>query len=292
MSKRLFYGLFKEAWELALTEDNILSVWEKTGIVPYNPSKVLDKLKTRPLAPPKDETTTQDSKEPPTPRSAKAFRHFKLQFQRNLTKSILRRLFKSAEQASAEREIANFRAAGLREALDIERKKRQRGKKLNLLGEVADGSGQFFSGVEIKAALESQKRKEDDFLKEKEEKEAKKQQNAIDREVKKALAAQEKKLKAEQMAEQRAVDRQVKAEAKKQETEQARAAKKEAREAEKVAKKAKPSKTVLLKLGSSLPKSLGSHEVVEVEEVGVQEVVVAHVTRSGRQIILPERHRQ
>ncbi len=84
----------------------------------------------------------------------------------------------------------------------------------------------------------------------------------------------------------------MKAETKKREIETARAAKKAAKEAEKAAKKAKPSKIVILRLGSSLLRSLGSHEVVEVEEVGVQEVVEVQVTRRGRQIILLERHRQ
>jgi hypothetical protein len=174
MSKRLFYGLFREAWNLALTRENILSAWEKTGLVPLAPARVLSTLSTPLIATVDVKSSQQDLEEPPTPYSVKAFRYFKQRFNRNPTKGILRKLFKVAEQLSAEREIANYRAAAMREALALEKKKRQRSKKLSLLGDPVNGGGQFFSSEEIQAARNFQAGKEAALLEEKEAKEAKK----------------------------------------------------------------------------------------------------------------------
>ena len=130
-----------------------------------------------------------------TPRTAKSLRHFKQEFHRNPSKLIIRKLFKSAEQLAAEREIANFRAAGLREALDIKKKKRQKNKKLNLLGEMLNSSAQWQLRSEIQVALVYQYNKEANTQREKDKKKAKKKQAEIDRKVKKAFATKEKKAK-------------------------------------------------------------------------------------------------
>ncbi|KAI7705110.1 hypothetical protein KC353_g13077 [Hortaea werneckii] len=42
ISKRDFFLLFWPAFESAFTKKNILSAWSKTGLMPFNPSKVLD----------------------------------------------------------------------------------------------------------------------------------------------------------------------------------------------------------------------------------------------------------
>lgn len=39
MSKRLFYGFFKRAWEASFTSEIIESAWPSTGIWPFNPEK-------------------------------------------------------------------------------------------------------------------------------------------------------------------------------------------------------------------------------------------------------------
>jgi hypothetical protein len=41
VTKRLFWSLFKESWELAFIEKNVLRSFEKPGIFPYNPDKIL-----------------------------------------------------------------------------------------------------------------------------------------------------------------------------------------------------------------------------------------------------------
>jgi hypothetical protein len=45
MTKRLFYLLFRKAFRIAFTKKNILNAFEKPSIYPFNPNKVLDKLK-------------------------------------------------------------------------------------------------------------------------------------------------------------------------------------------------------------------------------------------------------
>ena len=47
MNKRLFWGLFRPAWDSAFTKANITSSFEATGISPFNPSRVLTLLDTQ-----------------------------------------------------------------------------------------------------------------------------------------------------------------------------------------------------------------------------------------------------
>ena len=53
----------------------------------------------------------------------------------NLSKAAFRKLTKANESNTAKASIAEHRAEGLKEALQLEKKKRRRGKKLNLIGE-------------------------------------------------------------------------------------------------------------------------------------------------------------
>lgn len=41
MSKQLFYGFFKKAWEASFTPKNVESAWRATGIWLFNPEKTL-----------------------------------------------------------------------------------------------------------------------------------------------------------------------------------------------------------------------------------------------------------
>ena len=64
--------------------------------------------------------------------------------------------------------------------------------------------------------------------------------------------------------------------------------KKETIETAKVTKKAKPSRIVILRVGSTILASLGSEEQVVVEEPEEEVRVVVQQTRLGRQIVLPQ----
>ena len=49
MGKREFFKLFWPAFQRAFTAKNVLSGWEKTGLLPFAPSRVLDQItKQRP----------------------------------------------------------------------------------------------------------------------------------------------------------------------------------------------------------------------------------------------------
>ena len=54
MTKRAFWSIFWPAWRQAFTPENIESGFKKTGIFPYNPSLILDKITKKP----KTETST------------------------------------------------------------------------------------------------------------------------------------------------------------------------------------------------------------------------------------------
>jgi hypothetical protein len=56
--------------------------------------------------------------------------------------------------------MTNFRTAGLREALNIEKKKKQKDKALNVLGPPSTGTRLFVSGKEINNIKTRQKNKE------------------------------------------------------------------------------------------------------------------------------------
>jgi hypothetical protein len=45
MTKRFFYPLFRDAYRASFTKKNILHAFEKPGIFPVDPEKVLSKLK-------------------------------------------------------------------------------------------------------------------------------------------------------------------------------------------------------------------------------------------------------
>ena len=62
-------------------------------------------------------------------------RQFSKTYAKNPTKEAFRKLTKANGTNAAKASIAERRADGLKEALQIEKKNRRRGKKLNLLGE-------------------------------------------------------------------------------------------------------------------------------------------------------------
>jgi hypothetical protein len=77
--------------------------------------------------------------DPKTLYSTKGIRYFKISYHKNPIKIVLKKLFKAIKQAITEREITNYRAAGLRETLVIKKQKKQRSKKLNLISKLLEG---------------------------------------------------------------------------------------------------------------------------------------------------------
>ena len=69
-------------------------------------------------------------------------------------------------------------------------------------------------------------------------------------------------------------------------------ARKAATAARNTTKKAKPSRIVILRVGSSILSNLGAQEAVIVEEDDSEAIGVVQTSRSGREIILPQRLRK
>ena len=110
--------------------------------------------------------------------------------------------------------------------------------------------------------------------------------------MKEALKEQEKELERLRKAEQKEVTAQVKHEKHKREVLERAAARKAATAARNAAKKAKPSRIVILRVGSSILSNLGGQGAEIVEEDHTEAVRVVQTSRSGRQIILPQRLRK
>jgi len=214
-------------------------------------------------------------------------RQFTKTYYKAPTREAFRKLTKANESNAAKAAIAVHRAKGFKEALSWEKKKRRRGKKLNLLGDV-HGKAQFFGSEEVRRAIIREDEKLAAIEQEKLDKAKAKEDKAVAKAVKEALEAQEKIRKAEQ----KEINAQVKAEAKKQGVLDRAVARKAAIATKKAAKNAKPSRIVIFKVGSTFLGSLGSHEVVVVESLETEGVGGVSPTKSGRRIILPQRFRK
>ena len=86
---------------------------------------------------------------------------------------MIRKLIKANEINASQAAIAKHQVEGLKEALVIEKKKRKRGKKLNLIGEDA-GKAQWFGTEEILQANQLEDEKEVRIIQEKQDKITKK----------------------------------------------------------------------------------------------------------------------
>ena len=158
MSKRSFWGIFIIAWRKAFNTQNIESAFRKTGIFPYNPQLILDVI-TKPSSIESSESTSP-IKTPMTSRSTR--RMHKLYFKQP-SDLLLTKIIRANERLVSEHAIDQHIIQGLNTALKIEKKRRQRGKGLNLLGEEASGP-QFFSPSKVHAARDVLKAKETEKL--------------------------------------------------------------------------------------------------------------------------------
>jgi hypothetical protein len=109
--------------------------------------------------------------------------------------------------------------------------------------------------------------------------------------IKNALEKQEKEVEKLQKAKQKEIDDRVKREKHKMEVLERAVARKVATAARNATKRAKPSRIVILKVGSSILSNLEAQEVVIIEEDDTEAIGVVQTSRSGREIILPQRLR-
>ena len=127
MTKRLFWTVFKEAWELAFTVENIKKAWAKAGVYPIDSSKTLAMIGPRP--PPE-----QLPENPSTPMTCRSIRRMIKAYKTEPEKAT-GILFRTVERLASQHEIDVHINKGLKKALVTEKQKRRKGRKLNLLGE-------------------------------------------------------------------------------------------------------------------------------------------------------------
>jgi hypothetical protein len=123
----------------------VRSAWETTGIYPFNPNKVLS-IFVHP------EATSQTSpKQIKTPISTRAIRRTFKQLQKEgQVGERAKILLHASEKLAAELEIVRHENQGLRKAVFHEKKKRKRGKAMNLYDpEENEGQALFFSPAKV-----------------------------------------------------------------------------------------------------------------------------------------------
>ena len=152
MSKREFWPLFRVSWEEAFTQENILSGFANTGIWPYKPSIVLDKIK-HPAAP------KPSIIEERTPMTCRAVRRVHKAYQKSPCAKRLTYILNANSRLAAANSIAQHTISGLIRALKTEKKKRSRGRRLNLVRE-DDNGPQFYSPTRVLRAKEFASKKD------------------------------------------------------------------------------------------------------------------------------------
>jgi hypothetical protein len=279
MSKRLFYPLFRDAFKEAFEKERIEHAFEKARIWPFKPSSVIDILE-------KPSIEELDSEKPKTPMTSRAIRRIHREYKASHSESKLKLILRGHEKLAAQHSIDTHIINGLQEAFKIEKKKRARGKRLNLIGLEDDSGPQFFSPSQIQAARK--------FLEDKEDEEALQKQVKADEKARKALEREKKEVEKKERALERERKRK---EAKSEKERKATERKKEAliRKAEKEAYKADALATKATKLASRTLKTsnqvgLGKRKLVESTIVVGSGPVAKKVrleTSRGRAVITP-----
>ena len=281
MTKRFFYPLFRDAYRASFTKKNILHAFEKPGIFPVDPEKVLGKLKR--IEVPKGPDLPVDQLQ--TPKSCRAVRRVQKAYKQTHSEALLDLVFKAnvalAAQVSIDQHIIN----GLHAALKMERQKRKKGKKLNLVGE-DDIGPQFYSPDRVRRALAFQDEKEANEQADRDRITNKKAQSAANKVQKEAdKAARALQTAARRQHAQEEKDRKVAERAQKAIERQA---KKEAKLAEAQAKKAaKLAKSAIPKPKAATQVRRAQNVVANDHAAGKGKKVVASRTTRGRAVIMP-----
>src|SRR5450432_2148251 len=140
-----------------------------------------------------------------TPLTCRITRQAHREYKKALSRKGLELIFRSHEQLAAKDSINQNIIKGLQQSLQLEKRKRQKGKRLNLVRE-EDHRPQFFTPERIRAAINYQAEKERE---EEVEKQAK-----IDSRARKALEKEEKEVRI-QLAKEERLQKRAKAQSEK-----------------------------------------------------------------------------
>ena len=96
---------------------------------------------------------------PPTPITSKSICRLQREYKVNPSIELLKVIFRSQERLAVQHEINKHVNSGIIESIEIEKKRRRHGKKLNLVGE-EDNGAQFFHTAQVCLAIAVQAEKE------------------------------------------------------------------------------------------------------------------------------------
>jgi DDE superfamily endonuclease len=140
MNKRLFWGLFRPAWDAAFTKENIISSFEATGISPFNPNRVLTILVTQKFITPPSPTAC-----PLTPLTPRAGRRAFRELRAAPSSAIVDRLERGHMKLTTKVSLLETRILGLEQAIVLQKRKQAKGARLNILGEKQTGDALLIS---------------------------------------------------------------------------------------------------------------------------------------------------
>lgn len=167
LSKRMFWPMFKKAWNDSFHKKNIKNAWKKVGIIPRDANRVISIVTARPTTPLENESIRTRLK---TPLTSKAMRQYTRDYWKNPHPNKVCTLMKANETLQGRVAIAEHRVAQFQEAMKLETYRRKRGKRLDLLGKEKTNKCQWFGVEEIqdgKARRDALEQTEKDKIEEK-----------------------------------------------------------------------------------------------------------------------------
>ena len=192
LSKRDFFSLFWPAFLKAISPENVASGWMKTGLSPFNPEVVLSQIKSIQSSRPNSSGSA----------SSTALSNIDWIKVNRLLKSAVggvlgpevRKISNTLEQYAAEVSILRAENQGLRRAVFMEKKRRQRGKPLFEILRDDASKALFFSPSKIQQVRELVVLKEDEKLKLTEQKVKEKEERQLQKEAKAAEVVHRKSI--------------------------------------------------------------------------------------------------
>jgi hypothetical protein len=262
MTKREFWPLFRKAWMKAFTDDTVLKAFEATGIWPLNPEKRLKMFKRSPTI----MSLGLEAAPTHTPTVRALQRTYKQLRNEGHVDNRAKPLLDIGEELAAKVSILQHENEGLRKAIIHEKKKRKRGKAMNLYdpGE-NEGQALFFSPAKIMRVRERVAQEKQAELQHQQSKSDQKLQAAIARDEK-AREAQEKKA-ARMLARQAAREEVAREKAERQASRQAQRAQKAEEAAKRKEEAAKAKEQRMLAKKTALQKPNRGKRPLEDEDI-------------------------
>jgi hypothetical protein len=159
----------------------VSSSWCKTGLIPFNPGLVLNKLRPRNQKEPTPRGSSSNSSACwDSPSGLRKLRGIIDKTIDQKTKKMMKRLNDDLQTSRAEATLERLGRQKAIEALKHEKKKRKRGRKLMEQFRAEEGSGAIlFSPKKVRAALELQAQREQEKVQEKADKDTRVQERAL-----------------------------------------------------------------------------------------------------------------